>query len=69
MRQLAIQAARTADLSERSELYQQIQQAYMEDAPIVPLMHPAYAWVHTSAYAGVEISPDGLTRFYSVRRK
>jgi peptide/nickel transport system substrate-binding protein len=69
LRQLAIQAARTPDLSERSDLYQQIQQAYMEDAPVVPLMHPAYAWVHSAAFTGVDISPDGLTRFHPVRRK
>jgi peptide/nickel transport system substrate-binding protein len=69
LRETAIQAARAFDAAERNQLYQQIQQMYMEDAPIVPLMHPAYAWVHSTAYAGVEISPDGLTRFQTVRRK
>jgi peptide/nickel transport system substrate-binding protein len=69
LRELAVQAARTFEGPERTQLYEQIQQVYMEDAPIVPLMHPAYAWVHSTAYTGVEISPDGLTRFYTVRRK
>ncbi|HSB67734.1 MAG TPA: ABC transporter substrate-binding protein [Candidatus Methylomirabilis sp.] len=69
LREMAVQAARTFDESERSQLYQQIQQMYMEDAPVVPLMHPAYAWVHGSGYTGVEISPDGLTRFYAAGRK
>lgn len=69
LREMAAQAAQTFDAAERGRVYQQIQQLYMEDAPIVPLMHPAYAWVHNAAYTGVEISPDGLTRFQTVRRK
>jgi len=69
LRDMAAQAAQAFDVGERAQLYQQIQQMYMEDAPIVPLMHPAYAWVHSTAFTGIEISPDGLTRFHNVRRK
>jgi peptide/nickel transport system substrate-binding protein len=69
LRQMAVQAARTFDLDERTRLYREIQRLYMEDAPIVPLMHPAYAWAHSAAFTGVEISADGLTRFSSVRRR
>jgi peptide/nickel transport system substrate-binding protein len=69
LRDLAGRAAQAFDLEGRSRLYQQVQQIYAEDAPTVPLMHPAYAWVHASVFEGVEISPDGLTRFHGVRRK
>jgi ABC-type transport system substrate-binding protein len=69
LRELAGRAAQVFDLGERGRLYQQVQQIYAEDAPTVPLMHPAYAWVHSSAFEGVEISADGLTRFHGGRRK
>jgi peptide/nickel transport system substrate-binding protein len=69
LREMAAQAAQTFDAAERGRMYQQIQQMYMEDAPIVPLMHPAYAWVHAKTYSGVEISADGLTRFAAVKRE
>jgi peptide/nickel transport system substrate-binding protein len=69
LRQMAVQAARTFDLEERNRIYHEIQRLYMEDAPIVPLMHAAYAWVHSATLSGVEISADGLTRFHHVRRR
>ncbi len=69
LRRLATRAAQTFDADARTRIYQQIQRIYMEDAPIVPLMHPAYAWVYRAGFTGVEISPDGLTRFGAVRRR
>jgi peptide/nickel transport system substrate-binding protein len=69
LRVLAEEAARTFDPATRARLYQQIQRIYMEDAPIVPLMHPAYVWVYRKGFTGVEISPDGLTRFAAVARR
>ncbi|HYM69494.1 MAG TPA: ABC transporter substrate-binding protein [bacterium] len=69
LRAMAQKASQTFDLGARSRIYQQIQRVYMDDAPIVPLMHPAYAWVYRKTFTGVAISPDGLTRFASVRRR
>ncbi|HXX36873.1 MAG TPA: ABC transporter substrate-binding protein [bacterium] len=68
LRAMAQKASQTFDVATRNRIYQQIQRIYMDDAPIIPLMHPAYAWVYRKAFTGVTISPDGLTRFASVRR-
>ena len=46
LRAMAKTAEQTFDPAARARIYQQIQRIYMEDAPIVPLMHPAYAWVY-----------------------
>ncbi len=69
LREMASKAAQTFDTSERNRLYQEIQRIYLEDVPIVPLMHPAYAWVHNAAFSGVVVWPDGITRFFGVKPK
>jgi len=69
LRGMAQKAAQTFDAQARNRIYQQIQRVYMDDAPIVPLMHPAYAWAYRKTFAGVEISPDGLTRFATARSR
>jgi len=68
LRALAQRATETFDAGARGRIYQQIQRTYMDDAPIVPLMHPAYAWVYRKGVTGIEISPDGLTRFAAAQR-
>jgi ABC-type transport system substrate-binding protein len=67
--QMAGKAAQTTDPDEQKRLYGEIQRIYMEDLPMVPLVHGADSWVYNANFTGVAIPPDGVTRFYGVKRK
>jgi len=67
--QMVTKAAQVVDPAERNKIYNEIQRTYLEDLPMVPLVHGADSWVHNADFTGVAIPPDGVTRFYGIKHK
>jgi peptide/nickel transport system substrate-binding protein len=63
---IASMAQATVDPVERCKLYQIIQRVQQLETPTVPLISAKYMWAHLKRVKGVEIPPDGLTRFQKV---
>ena len=65
--ELLLQARRERDLSRRTELYRQVEQMVMNDAPIVPVWHYAYERLFQPYVKSVEV--NGLGDPYIPLRK